>query len=92
MKKCSRLCKEAGTRDWITLVACGCKSLDVEHVPSMPKVEASCHLEHYKTKSIDWPFSYLAAETCDSVKPRVQAASQLCFENPDSLHSILTPV
>ena len=36
-------------------------SPEVAHVPSMPKVEASCQLEHYRTKSIDWPFSYLAA-------------------------------
>ena len=92
MKKCSRLCKETGTRDWISLVARSCKPLDVEHVPSMPEVEASCQLEHYRTKNTDWPFSYLVTGTRDLVKPRVQAASQLYFEKPDSLHSILTPV
>ena len=51
------------------------QATDVEHVPSMPKVEALCQLEHYRKKSIDWSFSYLAAGTCDSVEPKVQAAS-----------------
>ena len=49
-------------------------------------------LEHYRTKSTDWQFSYLAAGTYDLVKPRVQAASQLCFEKLDSSYSILTLV
>ena len=92
MKKCSRLCKEAGTCDCILWVAHGYKPPDVEHVPSMLEVEASCQLEHYRTKSTGWPFSYLVAGTHDSVKPRVQFASQLCFEKPDFSHSILTPV
>ena len=30
-----------------------CKPLEVAHVPSMPKVEASCQLKYYKTKSTD---------------------------------------
>ena len=68
MKKNSKLCKEAGTRDWISQVAHGCKPPNVEHMPSMLEVEASCQLEHYRTKSTDWPFSYLAAGTRDSVK------------------------
>ena len=92
MKKCSRLCKEVGTHNWISRVARGCKPPNVEHVSNMPEVEASYQLEHYKTKSKDWLFSYLAAETRNSIKPRVQAASQLCFEKPDCSHSILTPV
>ena len=54
--------------------------------------EASCQLEHYKTKSTDWSFSYLAAGTRNSIKLRVQAASQLCFDKLDSSHSILTLV
>ena len=61
-------------------------------MPSMPEVEASCQLEHYRKKSTDWSFSYLAVGTCNSVKPRVQVASQLCFVKPDSSHSILTSV
>ena len=63
-----------------------------EHVPSMPEVEASCQLEHYRKKSTNWPFSYLAAGTRDLVKLRVQAASHLCFEKPDSSYSIFTPL
>ena len=69
MKKCSRLCKEVGTRDLILWVARGCKPPNVEHVPSIPEFEASCQLEHYKTESTDWPFSYLAIGTRNSVKP-----------------------
>ena len=63
-----------------------------EHVPSMIEVEASCQLEHNRTKSTDWPFNYLATGTRDSVKLQVQVASQLYFEKPDFSHSILTPV
>ena len=101
MKKCSSLCKVAGTRDWNSWVAYGwqaarlctqvkhaekmnshanwsiigqkvqsgnsicsqlelatqssreAKSPNVEHVPSKPEVEASCQLEHYRTKITD---------------------------------------
>ena len=70
MKKCSRLCKEAGTHDWISRVTCGCKSLEAAHVLGMLEVEVSCQLEHYKTKKDNWPFNYLVAGTHDSVKPR----------------------
>ena len=63
VKKCSRLYKEVRTRDWISRVACGCKLLNFEHVLSMPEVEASCQLEHYRTKSTYWPFNYLATQS-----------------------------
>ena len=53
VQKCLRLCKEAGPHDWISRVARSCKSPNVEHVPSMPEVEVSCQLKHYRTKSID---------------------------------------
>ena len=53
-----------GSRGWIT----ACKPLEVAHVLSMPEVEVSCQLEYYRTKSTDWPFSYLTAGTRDSVK------------------------
>ena len=69
----------------------GCKPLDAAHVPGMPEVKVSRQLEHYRTKQDNWPFSYLAAKTRNSVKPRGQVASQSCFEKPDSSHSILTP-
>ena len=81
VKKCSKLCKEVGTRNWVSRVAHGFKPPNIEHVPSMPEVEASCQLKHYRTKSTDWPFNYLAAGTRDSIKPRVQATSELCFKN-----------
>ena len=65
-----------GSRRWLAT----CKPPEVAHVPSMPKVETSCQLEHYRTKSIDWPFIYLAAWTHGSVKSWGQATSQFCFE------------
>ena len=68
-----------------------CKLLEVEHVPSTPEVEASCQLEHYRTKSTVWPFSYLAAGTCDWIKPRFQSPTSSVLKNltlhiPFSLH------
>ena len=42
---------------------------EVAHVSSMPEVEVSYQLEHYRTKSKDWSFNYLMAGTRDSVKP-----------------------
>ena len=68
VKKFSRLCNESRTHNWISRVACTCKPPNVEHVPSMPEVEASYQLEHYRAKSTDWPFSYLVAGTRDLVK------------------------
>ena len=58
----------AGSREWLA----ACKLPEAAHVPSMPEVEVSCQLEHYKTESIDWPFNYLTAGICDSIKLRVQ--------------------
>ena len=72
MRECEQKLRNvhsAGTCDWILQVAHGCKLPDVEHVPSMSEVEASCQLDHYRTKKDNWPFSYLAAGTRDSVKP-----------------------
>ena len=66
-QECAR---KTGTRDWISRVTHGYKPLEAAHVPGMPEVEAWCQLEHYKTKKDNRPFSYLAAGTCDSVKPR----------------------
>ena len=53
-----------GSRWWLA----ACKPPEVAHVPSMLGVEASCQLEHYKTKGTNWPFSYLVAGTLNSVK------------------------
>ena len=38
-----------GSRGWLAT----CKPLEVAHMLSMPEVEVSCQLEHYKTKSAD---------------------------------------
>ena len=38
------------------------------------------------TKSTDWPFSYLTAGTCDSVKPR--ATCEIQSRVPASLHNL----
>ena len=44
-----RLDLATGSRRWLA----ACQPPEVAHVPSMPKVEASCQLEHYMTKSTD---------------------------------------
>ena len=62
--------RKIGTRDWILWVTRGCKSPETAHVPVMLEVEASCQLEHYKTKKDNWPFNYLVVGTHDSVKLR----------------------
>ena len=92
MRECEEMLKIVQRNRDSRLDLAACKLPEVAHMPSMLEVEASCQLEHYKTKSTDWSFSYLVAGTCDSVKPRVQAVNQLCFEKPNSSHSILTPV
>ena len=42
---------------------------EVAHMPNMLELEVSCQLKHYRTKSTDWPFSYLEAKTRDLVNP-----------------------
>ena len=44
MKNCSSVCKEAGTRGWISRVAVAASCQIEAHVPSMPEVEASRQL------------------------------------------------
>ena len=51
VKNCSSVCKEAGTHDWISRVACGCKPPDRSTVPHMPEVEASHQLFTTRQKS-----------------------------------------
>ena len=46
-QECAR---KTGTRDWISRVTRGYKSPEAAHVLGMPEVEASCQLEHYRTK------------------------------------------
>ena len=71
VKKCSRLCKDTRTRDWISRVGHDLQAarscISAKHTRSW----SVSQLEHYKTKSTDWLFSYLAAGTRDSIKPRV---------------------
>ena len=46
-QQCAR---KTGTRDWISQFTRGCKPPKGAHVASMPEVEASHQLEHYRTK------------------------------------------
>ena len=46
-QECAR---KTGTRDWISRVTRGCNPPKGAHVLSMPEVEASCQLKHYRTK------------------------------------------
>ena len=45
-QECAR---KTGTLDWISRVTHGYKPPEVAHMPSMPEVEASRQLEHYRT-------------------------------------------
>ena len=65
-QKCAR---KTETHDWISGMTNGCKPPEVAPMAGMPKVETSYQQEHYRTKKDNWPFSYLAAGTRDSVKP-----------------------
>ena len=57
MKNCSSVCKEAVTRGWL---AAASRQNDA-HVPSVPKVEASRQLLHYRIKVPGWSGRLLAA-------------------------------
>ena len=83
MKKCSRLCKEGGTRGWLVAPS---RQNDA-HVPSMPEVEASCQLLHYRTKVSGWPGRLLVAWTHDSTQPLGQVARTPCLAKYDFSHS-----
>ena len=87
VKNCSSVCKEAGTRGWISWVARGCKppnwSTRVKHVRSWSVAPAV----HYRTKVPGWPCRLLTAWTRDSTQSRGQAARTPCLAKYDVLHS-----
>ena len=57
----SRTILATGTRNWLV----SGDSPEMAHMWSMQEGEASWQLDHYRTKSTIWPFSYLATRTCD---------------------------
>ena len=58
VKKCSSLCKVAGTCDWTSQLASHQK---LHTCQACEESEASCQLEHCRTKSLDQQFSQFMA-------------------------------
>ena len=87
VKNCSSVCKEAGTRSWISRVAHDCKPPDwctrAKHARSWSVALAV----HYRTKVLGWPSRLLAAWTRDSTQSRGQAARIPCLAKYDFSHS-----
>ena len=87
VKHCSSVCKEAGTHDWISRVAHGCKPPDwstrAKHARSWSVAPAI----HYRTKVPGWPGRLLAAWTRNSTQSRGQAARTPCLAKYDFSHS-----
>ena len=54
--------------------------------------EESRQLEHYKTKLLVWPGSWLTTQTRNSVKLRGQVTRPLCMGKTDISHSKHTPI
>ena len=87
VKNCLRLCKETGTRGWISRVARSYKppnwSTRAKHAKSWSVAPAV----HYRTKVTGWPGRLLAAWTRDSTQSRGQAARTPCLAKYDISHS-----
>ena len=82
------MCKEAGTRSWISRVAHGCKppnwSTRAKHARSWSVAPAV----HYRTKVPGWLGHLLVAWTRDSTQSRGQAARTPCLAKYDVSHSL----
>ena len=86
VKNCSSVCKEAGTRGWISRVFCGCKPPDwctrAKHARSWSVVPAV----HYRKKFPGWPGRLLVAWTRDSTQSQGQAVRTPCLAKYDFSH------
>ena len=87
MKNCSSVCKEAGTRGWISQVACSCKPPEwytrAKHARSWSVALAI----HYRTKVPGWPSRLLTAWTRDSTQSRDPVARTPCLAKYEFSHS-----
>ena len=84
VKNCLSVCKEIGTRGWISRVAHGCKPPDWStHARSWSVALAV----HYKTKVPGWPGCLLTIWTRDSTQLWGQAARKSCLAKYDFSHS-----
>ena len=75
VKNCSNVCKEAGTRGWISQVAHGYKLPDWSTRAKHAKSWSVALAIHYRTKVPGWPSHLLTAWTCDSTQLRGWVAS-----------------
>ena len=86
VKNCSSVCKEAGTRSWISWVARSCKPPDWSTHAKHARSWSVAPAVHYRTKVLGWPDRLLAAWTCDSTQSRGQPRTP-CLAKYDFSHS-----
>ena len=89
VKNCLSVCKEAGTRGWISRVAHGCKLPDWSTRAKHARSWSVAPVVHYRTKVLGWPGRLLAAWTHDSTQLRGQAARTPCLAKYDFSHFFL---
>ena len=89
VKNFSSVYKEAGTRGWISRVACGCKPPDWSTRAKHARSWSVVPVVHYRTKVLGWPGRLLAAWTHDSTQSRGQAARTPCLAKYDFSHFFL---
>ena len=87
VKNCSSVCKEAGTRSWISRVVCGCKPPDWSTHAKHARSWSNALAIHYRTKVPSWPGRLLAAWIRNLTQLRGQAARTPCLAKYDFSHS-----
>ena len=87
VKNCSSVCKEAGTRGWISRVAHSYKPPDWSTRAKHARSWSVALAVHYRTKVPVWPGRLLAAWTRNSTQSRGQVARTPCLAKYDFSHS-----
>ena len=87
VKNCSSVCKEVGTRGWISQVAPGCKPPDWSTRAKHARTWSITPAVRYRIKVPDWPGHLLAAWTRDSTQSRGQVARTPYLGKTDFSHS-----
>ena len=88
VKNCSSVCKEAGTRGWISRVARSYEPPNWSTRAKRAKSWSVAPTVHYRTKVPSWPGRLLAAWTRDSIQSRGQAARTPCLAKYDVSDSL----
>ena len=87
VKNCSSVCKEVGTRGWISWVAHGCKPPNWSTRAKHARSWSVAPTVHYMKKIPGWLGHLLVAWTRDSTQSRGQAAKTPCLAKYDFSHS-----